>query len=74
MVRKWNIRSLENIYHKKGFLLVQSEVYIKTVSSRKSANRQITKMRHCVPTTGRVLVYKITENQFHSIQYLVGSL
>lgn len=55
-----------------GFLLVQSEVYIKTVSSRKSANRQITKMRHCVPTTGRVLVYKITENQFHSIQYLVG--
>ncbi|WP_413568372.1 CRISPR-associated endonuclease Cas2 [Absicoccus porci] len=28
-----------------GFLLVQSEVYIKTVSSRKLANRQITKMR-----------------------------
>ncbi len=54
---------------------LSQEVFLsiyKTVSSRKSANRQITKIRHCVPTTGRVLVYKITENQFHSIQYLVG--
>lgn len=55
-----------------GFLLIQPEVYIKTVSSRKSADRQIAKMYPVAPTTGRILVCRITENQFHAIQYLVG--
>lgn len=57
---------------KEGFLMIQAEVYLKTVSSRKAAERQIYKLSQNAPTTGTIIAYKLTETQYNNIVYLAG--
>ncbi len=74
-----NVRGTKTAYKKfkkyltkEGFLMIQAEAYLKTVSSRKSADRQISKLSQNAPTTGTIIAYKLTETQYNNIVYLVG--
>lgn len=73
-----NVRGTKTAYTKfrkqlikEGFLMAQAEVYLKTVSSRKAADRQIFKLAQIAPTTGTIIAYKLTETQYN-IAYLTG--
>ncbi len=79
LLQPTNIRGTKTAYTKfrkyllrEGFLMVQAEVYLKTVSSRKSAEKQISKMYAYAPTTGTIIAYKFTETQFNGIYYITG--
>ena len=74
-----NVRGAKTAYTKfrkqlikEGFLMAQAEVYLKTVSSRKVADRQIFKLAQIAPTTGTIIAYKLTETQYNNIAYLTG--
>ena len=74
-----NVRGTKTAYTKfrkqlikEGFLMAQAEVYLKTVSSRKAADRQIFKLAQIAPTTGTIIAYKLTETQYNNIAYLTG--
>ena len=57
---------------KMGFLLVQPEVYMRVVSSRKACNKYLTKMYEKAPSTGCITAYKMTEKQYSSLVYITG--
>ena len=56
-----------------GFVLVQPEVFIATVTTRRAAQHLIAKLRDSAPSTGAVCALTLTERQYSSIDYLVGS-
>ena len=58
--------------NKMGFLLVQPEVYMRVVSSRKACDKFLLKMSLRTPKTGRITAYKMTEKQFSNMIYITG--
>ena len=74
-----NVRGTKTAYTKfrklllqEGFLMVQAEVYLKTTTSRKSADRQILKLSCNAPKTGTIIAYKLTETQYNNVLYITG--
>ncbi|MBR3151826.1 MAG: CRISPR-associated endonuclease Cas2 [Erysipelotrichaceae bacterium] len=57
---------------KMGFLMVQPEVYMRVISSRRACDRFLTRMYEKAPPTGRIVAYKLTENQFSKTLYITG--
>lgn len=55
-----------------GFVLLQPEVYIRAVPSRKVAIRCVRALEEGVPSTGAVCVFCMTEKQYGDVRYLVG--
>ncbi len=55
-----------------GYSLVQPEVYIRAVPSRKTAARCLRDLEEHVPTTGSIRAFCMTERQFAGVRYLVG--
>ncbi len=57
---------------KEGFLMIQAEVYLKTISTRKAAEREILKLSKNAPDTGTIVAYKLTETQYNNLVYITG--
>lgn len=55
-----------------GFVLLQPEVYIRAVPSKKVAARCVRALEEGVPSTGAICVFCMTEKQYDSVRYLVG--
>ncbi len=55
-----------------GFTLVQPEVFLASVRTRRAAEHLVAQMRDVVPETGSVCALVLTERQYASITYLVG--
>lgn len=55
-----------------GFVLVQSEVFMCAVPTRRSVRVLLDRMKAAAPTTGSVCALVLTERQYSSIEYLVG--
>lgn len=55
-----------------GFTLVQPEVFLASVRTRRAAEHLVAQMRDVVPETGSVCALVLTERQYASMTYLVG--
>ena len=55
-----------------GFVLVQPEVFLAAVSTRRAARTLLARLKELAPSTGSVCAIVLTERQFASIEYLVG--
>lgn len=55
-----------------GFIAVQPEVYMRTVSSSRAARSHVKALEGAAPSTGRVCVLSMTERQFSKIVLLSG--
>ena len=55
-----------------GFVLVQPEVFLCAVPTRRSARVLLDKISAEAPATGSICALVLTERQFGSIEYLVG--
>lgn len=55
-----------------GFVLVQPEVFLCAVPTRRAAQTLLDRVRLEAPSTGSVCAMVLTERQFSSLQYLVG--
>ena len=55
-----------------GFALVQPEVFVRAVATRRAAKLQLERLKEHVPTTGTICAITLTERQFAAIEYLVG--
>ena len=58
---------------KEGFLMIQESVYSKLAINDANANAVIARMRKNRPTAGLVQVLKVTERQYETMIYIVGS-
>lgn len=56
----------------RGFVLVQPEVFIASVPTRRAAIHLIALLKERAPSTGCICALVLTERQFGGIQYLVG--
>lgn len=79
MLRPTNRRGTKSAYTayrnqllSNGFTLVQPEVYIRAVPSRKVASRCMRELRKGVPSTGSICAFCMTERQYERVTYLVG--
>ena len=55
-----------------GYVLVQPELFMQTVPTRKAARHALEQLEAASPTTGTVCALVLTERQFSGIRYLVG--
>jgi CRISPR-associated protein Cas2 len=55
-----------------GFTLLQSEVFLASVCTRRAAEHLVAQMRDVVPETGSICALVLTERQYASMTYLVG--
>ena len=55
-----------------GFVLVQPEVFLCAVPTRRAARMLLDRVRDAAPSTGSVCAMVLTERQFASMEYLVG--
>ena len=58
---------------KDGFLQLQESVYSKLVINDALANSSVNRVRKNRPPEGLVQVLKVTENQYSTMDYIVGS-
>lgn len=59
---------------KQGFYRIQYSVYVKLNMDDRAAQSSIRQVREILPPDGVVSVLKVTEKQFSSMEYLLGSL
>jgi CRISPR-associated protein Cas2 len=55
-----------------GFVLLQPEVFLAAVRTRRAAEHLVAQMREMVPPTGSVCALVLTERQYASMTYLTG--
>ena len=79
LLKPTNVRGTKTAYTKfrkllikEGFLMIQAEVYLKTTSTRKAAEREILKLSKNAPDTGTIVAYKLTETQYNNLVYITG--
>ncbi len=58
---------------KQGFYRLQYSVYIKLNMDDRAAQSSIKQVREILPNDGLVSILKVTEKQFASIEYLLGT-
>lgn len=58
---------------KEGYLMLQQSVYAKLVTNENVASAEITRLHKKRPPEGLVQVLKVTEKQFATMAYIVGS-
>lgn len=58
---------------KEGYLMLQQSVYAKLVTNENAASAEIVRLRKKRPLEGLVQVLKVTEKQFATMVYIVGS-
>lgn len=56
----------------RGFVLLQPEVFLASVRSRRAAEHLVSQMRAVAPPTGTICALVLTERQYASLTYLVG--
>ena len=49
---------------KDGYILLQSEVFIRITNNRKGAEKHLNRIRNYIPSTGTVRIIRLTEKQF----------
>jgi CRISPR-associated protein Cas2 len=71
---------LRKIYHKfhrflikDGYDMLQNSVYCRLCGGHDAVNKFVTKLERVVPSKGNVRVMTITEKQYASMQFLVGT-
>ena len=57
---------------KNGFIMLQKSVYSKLVINNMTSAAVRKKVRQNVPKQGVITLLEITENQFSSMEYLIG--
>lgn len=72
-IQKKSYRNFRKFLIKDGYLMLQNSVYAKLVINSTSANASIMRLRKKRPTEGLVQVLQVTEKQFASMEYIVGS-
>lgn len=55
-----------------GFILVQPEVFLCSVPTRRAARALLDRLRDAAPETGSVCALVLTERQYSAVEYLVG--
>lgn len=56
-----------------GFVLVQPEVFVSAVKNRRAVSRLVEHLRISAPSTGSVCILTLTDRQYSTMDYLVGS-
>lgn len=56
-----------------GYVLLGPELYMRTVTNRKSADTHIRRMQESHPDTGIIRVLRLTEKQYSSIHNITGT-
>ena len=57
---------------KDGYVLLQPEVFMLTVTSRNAAKSRIAQLGAMAPSTGQIRILPLTEKQYAQMSYLVG--
>lgn len=58
---------------REGYLMLQESVYAKLTMNDAAANASVARLRKCKPAEGLVQVLKVTEKQYATMDYIVGS-
>lgn len=66
-------RKFRNFLIKHGFIMMQKSVYSKLVLNNNSSNLLKKQVYKNIPKDGLVQLLQITEKQYSSIEYLIGS-
>ncbi len=66
-------RKFRNFLIKNGFIMMQKSVYSKLVLNNNSSNLLKKQVYKNIPKDGLVQLLQITEKQYSSIEYLIGS-
>ena len=55
---------LRNFLIKDGYVLLQSEVFMRITNNRKGAEKHLNRIKPYIPNTGTVRIMRLTEKQF----------
>lgn len=66
-------RKFRNFLIKNGFIMMQKSVYSKLVLNNNSSNLLKKQVYKNIPKDGLVQLLQITEKQYSSIEYIIGS-
>ena len=69
---KGEYTSFRKLLTTSGFALLQPEVFLAVVPTRRTAQQLITRMSETAPSTGCVCALVLTERQYATMHYLVG--
>ena len=47
-----------------GYILLQSEVFMRITNNRKGAEKHLNRIKNYIPDTGTVRIFRLTEKQF----------
>ena len=55
---------LRDFLEKDGYILLQSEVFMRITNNRKGAQKHLERIKPYIPSTGTVRIIRLTEKQF----------
>ena len=73
---KWGTKmaytSLRKYLIKDGYLRIAPEVFMRIAPNRKASQKHYDRLKEYAPSTGNVMIIRLTEKQYANITYLTG--
>lgn len=76
MVEKKNLREYRKFRKnliKKGFVMMQFSIYVRTCVNREYATKEIQEIKKICPKEGNIRLLCVTEKQYNDIEIVVGT-
>ena len=64
--------SLRKYLIKDGYLRIAPEVFMRIAPNRKASQKHYDRLKEYAPSTGKVIIIRLTEKQYANITYLTG--